>query len=396
VGIASLTIMTAIHYIGQPGPTLKNSTSNEPLLRPAMPELDSIRGIAILAVLFYHGFYWNVDLAQFSKPVRLVLAGIWVGRLGVNLFFVLSGFLITGILIDSKWRTDYYSRFYKRRALRILPAYLLTILVLVGVKHSPWNFIGLSLLYLSNLTPLFGVAIAYPVLWSLAVEEHFYFLWPTIVRKLPSRQLMFFCIAIIVLSPLSRLVTFYWSRNNGAVSFVGNDYTWNSADGLACGALLSVWMRTFQPTRLQVRRTISALVIVVMGIYLVGLHWGIWTRQRPLGAALQVVPWHLFFVALILAFLIFGTSPWRYISQAKALRFFGEISYGLYLYHLLVFEGFDYLAARNLLPLPKTGPGPLLLIRFTVASSVAVTIAYVSRRLFEDRFLRLKGRFTSA
>jgi peptidoglycan/LPS O-acetylase OafA/YrhL len=388
--------MTAIPSIGNIDATLVNSKSNEPLLRPVMPELDAIRGIAILAVLFYHGFYWGVDLTQFSRPVRLFLTGMWAGRLGVNLFFVLSGFLITGLLIDSKGRTDYYSRFYKRRALRILPAYILTILVLVVVKHAPWNFIGLSLLYLSNLTPLFGIAIAYPILWSLAVEEHFYFVWPTVVRKLPIRQLMFCCVAIVLLSPLSRLVTFYWSRKNGFVSFVGNDYTWNSADGLACGALLSIWLRNCHPSRRHVWWAICALGVVAVGIFLIGLPWGIWTRQRPLGAAMQVVPWHLFFVALLGAFLILGSSPWKSIPQAKTLRFFGEISYGLYLYHLLFFEGFDYLARRNILPLSATSPGPLLLIRFLVASSAAVAIAYVSRRLFEDRFLRLKSRFASA
>ena len=69
-----------------------------------MPELDSIRGIAILGVLFYHGFFWGIDLAPFSKAARLVLTGMWVGRLGVDLFFVLSGFLITGLLLDSKER----------------------------------------------------------------------------------------------------------------------------------------------------------------------------------------------------------------------------------------------------------------------------------------------------
>jgi peptidoglycan/LPS O-acetylase OafA/YrhL len=388
--------MTAIPSIGHVGLTLVNPKSSEPLLRPVMPELDSIRGIAILAVLFYHGFYWNVDLAQFSKPARLILTGMWAGRLGVNLFFVLSGFLITGLLINSKDRKDYYSRFYKRRALRILPAYILTILILVIVKRAPWNFIGLSVLYLSNLTPLFGIAIAYPILWSLAVEEHFYFVWPAVVRKLSTRQLIFCCVAVILVSPLSRLVTFYWSRRNGFVSFVGNDYTWNSADGLACGALLSTWLRKFQPSRHQVGRTIYVLGAVALGIYLVGLPWGIWTRQRPLGAAMQVVPWHLLFVAFLGAFLMLGTSSWKNIPQARTLRFFGEISYGLYLYHLLFLEGYDYLAGRNILPLPGTGPGTLLLIRFVVASSVAVAAAYMSRRLFEDRFLRLKGRFTSA
>lgn len=85
-----------------------------------MPELDSIRGIAILAVVIYHGFYWQVDLTAFTRWQSILLTLTWPGRLGVNLFFVLSGFLITGLLLDSKAKPDYYKRFYVRRALRIL------------------------------------------------------------------------------------------------------------------------------------------------------------------------------------------------------------------------------------------------------------------------------------
>jgi len=385
--------MTATPSITQVGQALEGAKLEEPLIRPAIPELDSIRGIAILAVLFYHGFYWNVDVAQFSKPVRIVLTGMWAGRLGVNLFFVLSGFLITGILIDSRQRRDYYSRFYTRRALRILPAYLLTILLLAVWKLAPGNFIGLSLLYLSNLTPLFGVAIAYPVLWSLAVEEHFYFVWPAMVRRVSDLQMMNICVALILLSPLSRLVTFYWGRHFGTLSFAGNDYTWNSADGLACGALLSIWLRVRRPSRRQVRLLVYALAGLATGLYLTALPWGIWTRERPLGAALQVVPWHLYFVALLAAFLLLGTSRWKYLPQAKMLRFFGEISYGLYLYHLLFFEGFNYFVARYFSP--KLGPGPELVVRFLVASSLAIAFSYVSRKQFEDRFLRLKTKITA-
>jgi peptidoglycan/LPS O-acetylase OafA/YrhL len=387
-----MATIPSLSHIDRP---LERSEPEVPLIRPVMPELDSIRGIAILAVLFYHGFFWTVDVTRFSRLVRLILTGMWMGRLGVNLFFVLSGFLITGLLIDSRRRKDYYSRFYKRRALRILPAYLLTILVLVVVKHVPWNFIGLSLIYLSNLTPLFGIAIAYPILWSLAVEEHFYLLWPAIVRDLSVRGLIYCCIAIILLSPLSRLATFYWGGHSQIASFVGNDYTWNSADGLACGALLSVWLRAFQPSRLQVRRLAQVLVCAAFSLYLAGWPWGIWTRQRPLGAAMQVVPWHLFFVAMLSAFLLLGTSRWKSIPRSKTLGFFGEISYGLYLYHLLLFEAFDWAVSRSYLPLPKTGAVGMLVIRFLVAASCGIALAYVSRKQFENRFLRLKTSITS-
>jgi peptidoglycan/LPS O-acetylase OafA/YrhL len=93
-----------------------------------MPELDTIRGLAILGVLVYHGFYWARDLSLYTPWQRIFLSLTAVGQFGVNLFFVLSGFLITGILLESRTRADYYERFYFRRALRILPAYYLTLL----------------------------------------------------------------------------------------------------------------------------------------------------------------------------------------------------------------------------------------------------------------------------
>src|SRR6266852_2646380 len=93
------------------------------LFRSHMPELDTLRGLAILGVLLYHGLYWARDLSPFSPIQRRILSVASVGQFGVNLFFVLSGFLISGLLLDSKNRPDYYLRFYLRRALRILPSY---------------------------------------------------------------------------------------------------------------------------------------------------------------------------------------------------------------------------------------------------------------------------------
>src|SRR5277367_2162254 len=102
------------------------------ILRPIMPELDTVRGIAILMVFLFHSFE-DFTPSGLSVPgwERLLLSAASLGWTGVNLFFVLSGFLITGILMDSANRPRYYSRFYSRRALRILPAYYLLIAVLV-------------------------------------------------------------------------------------------------------------------------------------------------------------------------------------------------------------------------------------------------------------------------
>src|SRR5690349_3754490 len=93
------------------------------VLRRAMPELDGLRGVAVLMVVFYHGFFWsNGGGASTSGVMHLFIRLTQLGWLGVDLFFVLSGFLITGILIESRARPDYYRRFYRRRTLRILPA----------------------------------------------------------------------------------------------------------------------------------------------------------------------------------------------------------------------------------------------------------------------------------
>src|SRR5271155_369737 len=231
----------------------------DPLLRREMPELDTIRGIAVLAVVLCHGLYWKVGLSHFSWPERVFLSGMWAGRFGVNLFFVLSGFLITGILVDSLGRADYYKRFYLRRALRIIPAYLAIIVVLALFHLAPFSFLILSLLYISNLTPLFGVAMAYPVLWSLAVEEHFYFIWPAIARNTRQSTLIGVCVAVVIVTPFLRLATYFLTMHNGFVSYVCNEYTWNCLDGLSCGAALALFLRQYQPSR-KALLTLSGLL----------------------------------------------------------------------------------------------------------------------------------------
>ena len=336
-----------------------------------MPELDAIRGIAILMVMVYHGFYWQVELSRFPRWQRILLTSAWSGRLGVNLFFVLSGFLITGVLLDSRSRIDYYSRFYKRRALRILPAYFAMLFVLAMAHQLPWRFGLLSALYLSNLTPLFGVALAYPVLWSLAVEEHFYFVWPAIVRRVPLNGLLIVCVGGVLACPLLRFISFHYA--NG---FEFNYYTWNSADGLACGAILAILVRKIQDSRGKLRLIVifSGSIAALLGPF------AIFSRTATaLGVALQVVPWHAAFVALLGTFLLVGTSPKHQLVQWPILRFLGHISYGLYLIHLLVFSVCSrYLAGYN------------IAARFAVASTISVLFAYFSRAYFEERFLKWK------
>ena len=369
------------------------SAAPEPLIRPVMPELDTIRGLAILGVLIYHGFYWNIGLTKFAPKAQAILTFAGLGVLGVDLFFVLSGFLITGILLRSRAQPRYYKRFYIRRALRIFPAYLLIILILIVCRKTTFAFAALSLAYLSNLTPLVGVPISYTVLWSLAVEEHFYFLWPFLVRRLSKLSVLAVCGAIIILSPFSRLISYYAYVNDPFDKFIWNQYTWNALDGLACGAALSIWLNGYAVKR-RSRLNLSYLLLAVTGLMWVTLwHWGIATRRNALGAALQVVPWNFAFTAILGLFLLIGTTEHKRIVQSAPLQFLGRSSYGLYLVHLLMFDVVDYFGKHGLPGIGSTAPGPLIW-RASLAWTSSILIAFLSRKYFEDRFLSLKSRYS--
>jgi peptidoglycan/LPS O-acetylase OafA/YrhL len=150
-----------------------------------MRGLDVLRGIAILLVLIYHGFLFSAPRLVLGTPTlqSLYLLTGW-GWLGVNLFFVISGFLITGILQDSRSSTQYFQRFYTRRALRILPAYLVTLFLLWGFHLVRLPYLLICVLFLANMPGLLlptGTAL-YGPLWPLAVEEQFYLVWPWLNR----------------------------------------------------------------------------------------------------------------------------------------------------------------------------------------------------------------------
>jgi peptidoglycan/LPS O-acetylase OafA/YrhL len=129
--------------------------------------------------------------------------------------------------------------------------------------------------------------------------------------------------------------------------------------------------------------------LLVIGLAL--LPFGIVGRHTATGAALQVVPWHFLFVVVIGAALLIG-SKWGEAARCRPLEFFGEISYGLYLYHLLVFRGFEWLLNNGTIRRLQIDPVLGLSIRLLICGGIAVGIAYLSRRYFEEPFLRLKSR----
>jgi peptidoglycan/LPS O-acetylase OafA/YrhL len=358
-----------------------------------MPELDTIRGLAILGVVIYHGLRFARDISIYPPSERQFLSIVTVGQFGVQLFFVLSGFLITGLLLDSRSRPDYYRGFYIRRALRILPLYLSILLILALTRIASPGFLVISLLFCANMAQLFNINMSYGVLWSLGVEENFYLIWPTVVHRISPRKLMMVAGAIVLVTPFPRLLCHYHKDSAASPLFDCAYYTWNASDGLACGALLAMLVRKFRSARRPLFVT-SCLFLLGGGVIAVcGLPFGIMTRMRPVGMALQSTPMNLAFTGLLGCFLLAGSGPWKGLVNSRVLRFLGYISYGLYLIHLLVFSGYDQIVARIAPGMNENlGLSGALWVRFFVASSAAVAISTLSRKYFEDPFLRLKAR----
>lgn len=350
-----------------------------------MPELDTIRGIAVLGVFSLHAFYWQYAGLSFGPWASRFMSATQPGWMGVNLFFVLSGFLITGILLDSRNKPHFYRRFYTRRALRILPAYYALLILLLLLRSSSAPFVGLSFVYLANMTSFFGVVCDYGPLWSLAVEEHFYILWPAVVHKVATRQLFAISAAIVVITPVLRGASFALGHRDGL-----DWYTWFVADGLAAGSLLAIVLRSSIK-----RQKVWTLCWVLFGsaslLMVAGRPFGITTRSRLLGASLQYTTINMMCASILLLFLLIGTGPAKRYVNLAPLRFLGYLSYGLYLDHLLAFRIYDRLC-RQYLPvlLPKSGYFDLVLVKFVIAGGCAIAFAYLSRKYFEERFLRLK------
>ncbi len=353
-----------------------------------MPELDSVRGIAVVLVLLLHGLARPLG-TQLSARGEFLLSIAQHGGAGVNLFFVLSGFLITGILLDSKERADYYRRFYTRRALRILPALCATLFLLLLGGWVSWRFAVLSMVFLANSAPLLGVPLQYGPLWSLAVEEHFYFLWPTFIRRLSCRQQLALLLSIIVSTPMLRALTF--AHLQGA--YTGRPlYTWFNLDGLALGAALAVWLR--HPSFQRVHLTRTALPMLLSGIALY-----LWAVEHPrTSAVLAESACNVACAGFLSCMLLVGSSRRQRLVDRPVLKFLGLISYGLYLIHVLAFRMTEILFSHVFSAAVAAGkPTAAMLLRFAIGSGLAVTVAFFSRASFEETFLRIgrKRRFVS-
>jgi peptidoglycan/LPS O-acetylase OafA/YrhL len=357
------------------------------LLQKQMPGLDVLRGVAILAVVFFHGLGWSIpEHTSITPAARMLGSATHAGWLGVNLFFVISGFLITGILLDTRHQHNYRGNFYVRRALRILPLYLATLLLAKFALGLHAAYIVMCVFYAANLDVYFhSIGPNYSPLWSLAVEEQFYLVWPLFIRSSSRRVLTCVCLGLAVVSPILRGLSvnrFQW---------LGDAYstTWLVCDNLAWGALIAIFLRSHWATSRSTRLLTASLSLISVALFavLAGLH--LLTRRQSLGAALQPVPFLALFCVMLLLALRFGRHP-QVLRWSAPIRFFGYISYGLYLLHLLFFLAYD-VAVRH-----YRAPGELtarvLLTRFAVVLVAGSVICFLSRRFFEEKFLLMKER----
>jgi len=357
------------------------------VLKRRMPGVDLLRGLAILVVILFHGFSYSAPLFPWHNKLAGALFHLTsFGWTGVNLFFTLSGFLITGNLIDSEDRTNFYARFYIRRALRILPAYFLLLIILGVTRTASLNYLAVCVIFLANWPKLLlhGSFALYPVLWSLAVEEQFYAAWPWLYRKLQRTGLFALCIAMMLSFPILR---------GAAVSHPDVDIfskTFMIGDNLAVGAAIAILCRS-RRLSLKALVWIGIAALYISGLTLVVLsNAGHPIKRGVLGASIGYTMLELFTGGILILMLYLYRS--RQTQRGLGfLLFFSEISYGLYLIHMLCEMGYDRFFGRGYL----TNAGALL-IRFTVANGIAILLAILSKRYFEDPIMRLKQRIPAA
>ena len=356
-----------------------------------LPSLDGFRTIAVTLVFLFH--FCRLDFISMKFEI---------GWIGVQMFFVLSGFLITRILIDQKTNplAPFLKRFYLRRVLRIFPLYfgyllLLSIVYITFRQPDDFSRYSFSLFtYTYNFSILFrdwGIDRMFAHLWSLSVEEQFYILWPFVVYFLTERQLKIVVIGLLLGCPVLRwvsgiILSGYWSDPE----LIGNAVYWmtfNHLDAFALGGGLNLFAKNISKSDSTKLITVSGGICLVAGLFNAYLLHNLVSSDLgyPIHsiANLQHV-WsysilNLFFAAVILRLVYFPVK----ILSGGIMVWLGKISYGIYLFHFPVLVAFDKLVGRSL-------GNELMSLLLTYA--VTVILAWVSYVLYESPFLRLKVR----
>jgi len=324
-----------------------------------IPELDGLRGLAILLVLLDH----YLSAPRFDGTSRFwslffkLLAG---GQVGVDLFFVLSGFLIGGILLESRESPNYFRTFYLRRVHRILPVYysfILIYLAVLGIVHFYAPGVSTSSADFSHLFqyPVFIQNFFWSkthlewlclgVTWSLAIEEQFYLCAPLVIRYLSVRRLRSVLVVVILLAPLLRLALFLGPKEYHYLATLSMPCR---ADSLALGMLGALAWRS-ERFHMFLRENPKLPARVLMFLFLVVgplLPW-MYKPRGPLWGSVGYSTLAFFFLALLLFVLVRRESWLAGVMRLSPLRELGTISYCVYIIHAPILHGIHYLLLHS-------------------------------------------------
>ncbi len=368
-----------------------------------VPELDGLRGLAILAVLAFHGF----NMMPVGAVDRVVAAMVTLGWCGVDLFFVLSGYLITGILLRAKGKPGYAWNFYGRRFLRIFPPYYLFLAFFFFIwaptlmRHYPaiedlmihqaWNWV-----FLGNFHQMWHRASPTSEhlnhLWSLAIEEQFYLVWPWIVRALPPERLKRACVAIVIGAFSLRVLSVCGSGwELGAIYLA----TPMRMDGLAIGSWIAV--SHAQGANLSQWKFAASKIL---GISVAVVSLAVWINGSQILFSPAMATYGLsalqfaFGAALVLSL---GGDPcgiWRSILAWSGLRVWGRYSYTIYIWHWplllwLASHGWSAVEVGALLGGALIGQ----MAYYLGCGCLCLGLGWVSWRIYEEPILRLRRFF---
>jgi len=349
-----------------------------------IPELQGLRGLAVLAVVIYH-CHTRLE----GTPLLMTwvhYASLW-GWAGVNLFFVLSGFLITSILIEARDKPHYFKNFYARRALRIWPVYFLLLIVCYSIPE--W-FLGDTLAHQANWKTLVAYALFVQNLrhaplpgtlgptWSLAIEEQYYLVWAPVVFFCRGRLLRWFLpltlLAMLTVSPLVRHLHPHWLTGT---------HTLIHLDGIALGSLLALALHHLAWER-------HTWLWIGTGAAVAGFAL---TATIAGGTSMLDSALALAFAGVVLICLCSSGGKWLLALRSGPLAYYGKISYGMYMTHILVFVYFGNFDARldDKYHLGIAGNLAIVGLRLVASTLVATALWYG----FESQMLKLKRHFKS-